>query len=178
MKTKQILSVLKIISWVLFISLCIQAGSIIFSVIYSSFDPATAQNVYLGLNLSNLYQANIGHYLLVVSCLIILPILKAYIFYLVVTVFRTVNLESLFEIKLASLIARISNVAFLIWITLIISSTHTGWLTNNGIEISEIYTRSHNSGGSEFFFLGMILVVISQIFKRGIEIQSENSLTI
>jgi hypothetical protein len=33
-------------------------------------------------------------------------------------------------------------------------------------------------GGPEFLFLGAIVFVIAQVFKKGVEIQSENELTI
>jgi hypothetical protein len=33
-------------------------------------------------------------------------------------------------------------------------------------------------GGSEYLLMAAILVAISQVFKRGVELQSENELTV
>ena len=177
-KTKQILNVLKVVSWVIFFGLCIQTGAIIFTFMYSFFNPLVAQNLHLGLDLSNLYNVDIRNYSFIVSCLIILSGLKAIIFYLVVKIFLTIDFQSPFTLKVASLLARISYVAFAVWILSFISNAYADWLIKNVIEISELNLRNYLGGGSEFFFLGMIVFVISQVFKRGIELQSENELTI
>tara|TARA_R110002020_G_scaffold261331_1_gene475666 strand:- start:2001 stop:2543 length:543 start_codon:yes stop_codon:yes gene_type:complete len=177
-KTKQILGVLKVVSWIIFFGLCIQTGAIIFTFIYSFFNPIVAQNLYLGLDLSNLYNAEIGSYSYIVSSLIILSGLKAYMFFLVVKIFLIINFQNPFKIEIASLIARISYIAFAVWILSVVSNFYMGWLIKNGIGISDVGLQKYMGGSSEFFFLGLIVFAISQIFKRGIELQSENELTI
>lgn len=177
-KTKQILTVLNVVSWVIFIGLCIKTGAIIFTFIYSFFNPIVAQNLHLGLNLSNLYQVDISIYSYILSCLIILSGLKAYNFFLVVKIFQTINFHNPFEIRIASLIAKISYISFSIWILTFVINVYIEWLTTNGIEILQVNLQNYLGGGSEFFFLGMIVFIISQIFKRGIELQSENELTV
>ena len=177
-KTKKILAVLKVVSWIIFIALCIQTGVIIFTFIYSFFNPAVAHNLHLGLDLSALYNADIGNYALIVSSLILLSALKAFIFYLVVKIFLTINFQSPFKIEVASLIARIGYVAIAVWILSVLINAYVPWLVRSGMEISEVNLQNYRSGGAEFFFLGIIVFVISQIFKRGIELESEHELTI
>lgn len=177
-KTKQILDILKVVSWITFFGLCIQTGTIIFTFIYSFFNPSVAQNLDSGLNLSNLYNTNIGMYSYIVSCLIVLSGLKSYIFFLVIKIFQKVDFKNPFKIKLSSLIERISYFAFAVWALSIISNNTTNELIKKGIEISGMHLQKYIGGSSEFFFLGLIVFVISQIFKRGIELQSENDLTI
>ena len=60
----------------------------------------------------------------------------------------------------------------------VICNAYVAWLITNGMEISQANLQSYLGGGSEFFFLGIIVFVISQIFKRGIELESETELTI
>ena len=177
-KTKQILNVLKVVSWVIFFGLCLQTGVIIFTFIYSFFNPLVAENLHLGLDLSNLYNANIGNYSFVVSCLIILSGLKAYIFYLVVKIFLTIDFQNPFTFNLASLLAQISYISFAIWILSVFGNAYADWLIKNVMKTPELNLQNYLGGSSEFFFLGMIVFVISQVFKRGIELQSENELTI
>ncbi|MGV8946827.1 MAG: DUF2975 domain-containing protein [Lutibacter sp.] len=177
-KTKQILAILKIFSWIIFFGLCIQTGAIIFTFIYSLINPLVAQNLYFGLDLSNLYKADIGNYSFLVICLIILSALKAFIFYWVVKIFLTINFQNPFTLKMAALLAKISHIAFRIWLLSVILSLYANWLIKNVMENSELNLQNYLDGGSEFFFLGMIVFVISQVFKRGIELQSENDLTV
>ena len=54
---------------------------------------------------------------------------------------------------------------------------YTGWLVGQGVEMPDI--RHLRLGGADvWLFMGVTLFVIANIFKRGIEIQSENELTI
>lgn len=178
MKTKQTLSVLRVISWTIFFGLCIQTSTILFTFIFSIFNPQAAHNLLLGLDLSNLYGADIGNYSFLVSGLIILSGLKAYIFYLVVKIFISLDFKSPFQNKVTSLLTKIGYIAFSIWIIAVICTTYSNWLIKHGMEISAISVQNHIGGQSELFFLGMIVFVISQIFRRGIEMQSEIELTI
>lgn len=176
--TKQILNVLSVVSWITFIGLCIQTGTIIFNFIYSFSNPLVAENFDSGLDLTNLYNSNIGMYSYIVSFLIILSGLKAYIFFLVIRIFLTVNFKEPFKTKLASLITSISYLAFTVWALSVVSNSSAANLVDKGIDLSVMDLQKYIGGSSEFFFLGMILFIISQIFKRGIELQSENELTI
>ena len=53
----------------------------------------------------------------------------------------------------------------------------TIWLAKQGISMPDIQ-QLHLGGADVWIFMGVILFVISQIFKRGIEIQEENDLTV
>jgi len=50
------LMLITIIIWSIFIGLCIQAGTLLFTFVYSFFKPIVAQNLYEGLNLYPLLQ--------------------------------------------------------------------------------------------------------------------------
>jgi len=54
---------------------------------------------------------------------------------------------------------------------------YTGWLVAKGVKMPD--THHIRLGGADVsLFMSVILFVIAQIFKRGIEIQSENELTV
>jgi hypothetical protein len=95
-----------------------------------------------------------------------------------VKIFLIINFQNPFKIEIASLLVRISYIAFAVWILAVVSNAYMDWLIENGIGISEVSLQKYMGGGSEFFFLVLIVYTISQIFKRGIELQSENELTI
>ena len=51
------------------------------------------------------------------------------------------------------------------------------WLASQGVTMPD--SQHMEIGGADvWLFMGIILLVIAQIFKRGVEMQSENELTI
>ena len=74
------------------------------------------------------------------------------------------------------MIIQISYVALEIGIFAILIKAYCKWLTKNGITITNF--NDFIGGGAGFLFMAGIVFVIGQIFKRGIEMQSENELTI
>ena len=54
---------------------------------------------------------------------------------------------------------------------------YTEWLVRQGVKMPD--TQHLRLGGADvWLFMGVTLFVIAQIFKRGIEIQTENELTV
>jgi hypothetical protein len=54
---------------------------------------------------------------------------------------------------------------------------YVAWFVKQGVKMPEIqYLRI--DGGDVWLFMSVILFVIAHIFKRGIEIQTENDLTV
>ncbi|MOA10052.1 hypothetical protein D3C78_1299230 [compost metagenome] len=102
--------------------------------------------------------------------------LKAYIFYFIINIFLKINFVHPFSKEIASLIDKISYTALLCGIVGIMTDSYTEWLTKNGVELSAV--QKYLGGTSEFLFLAAVVFLIAQIFKKGIELQSENELTI
>jgi len=176
-KTKKILTIMNIISWVVFIGLCIKTGAILYSFFVSLFiNPVAASNLHLGLNLSNLYRFNISHYATIVSLIIFLSGLKAYLFYLLIKIFLKINFVHPFSTEVSLLISRISYVALGIGILTLAGNSYCEWLTKQGVVFPDL--QVYLGGDDEFLLLGGIIFVIAQVFKKGIEIQSENELTV
>ena len=60
-RTKPILRVLYILSWIIFIGVCIEAGGSIFSAFYTLvINPINAQTFWVGNDLSGLYRYDPG----------------------------------------------------------------------------------------------------------------------
>jgi hypothetical protein len=173
MSTKQILGLMKVISWIIFIGLCIKTGAIITSFLISLFiNPEAAQSLYLGLDLSELYKLNIWYFVNTMSFIIILSGQKAYIFYLVIRIFLKVDFNRPFSTMAVSLISKISHVTLGIGIVALVAQNYTKRLLNRGVLVEQ------NWESSDFLFLAGVIFIIALVFKRGVEIQSENELTI
>jgi len=167
---------LNVISWVVFVGFCIQTGALIFNYIFSLFRPVATQNLHLNLNLSAIYGQSLTLYSLLFSFIIALSALKAYVFYLVVRIFMKLNLVKPFSDEVEKLISNISYYAFSIGLIGFIAHQYAKRLLQRGYDIGVI-ERYWNDNGA-YLMMAAILFIIAQIFKKGIEIQNENDLTV
>ena len=87
--TNQILKVLQILSWIIFIGLCIEAGGIAVNTFITLFiNPPGVENFWEGSEyLSSLYSFDRGHFIVITLTMIIVAVLKAIMFYLIVKLF-------------------------------------------------------------------------------------------
>jgi|SRR6185436_9356515 len=176
-RTNGVLTVMHILAWVIFVGLCIKTGAILYSFFVSLFiNPVAAKDLHLGLDLSELKEFSIEHYSVMVSFVVVLWALKAYMFYQVIKIFLYVNLAKPFSSNVALLISRISYVALTIGILAVGMNGYSKWLVKKGVVLHTL--PEYISGGAEFLFFAGIVFIISLVFKKGIEIQSENELTV
>ena len=176
-RTKQVLLILHIIAWIIFLGLCVKTGAIVYSFFVSlAKNPDGAKNLYMGLDLSDLYRFDTGHYVTIVLYIILLSGLKASLFYLVIKIFLKINLVRPFSTEVSCLISKIGQVALGIGILTLVDLGYIAWLTKKGITFPDL--QQYLGGAGEFLLLGGIIFIIAQVFKRGIEIQSENELTV
>lgn len=171
-KTQQVLTVMLILAWVVFVGFMIEAGAILFSYGVSYVNPVAAKDLYRGLNLYNLRQLNFAYYTLAVSFLAALSIMKSWIFFLVIKILTKFSLQNPFTVEVAGRLEKISYVAFGIWLVTMLSNAYTGWLLKKTGELHG------NWLSGEFIFMVGLVFIISKVFRRGVEIQSENDLTI
>ncbi|WP_084123521.1 DUF2975 domain-containing protein [Aquiflexum balticum] len=170
------LMLITIVIWSIFIGLCIQAGAILFTLIYSLFNPIVAQNLYEGLNLSALMEQDIRHYIGLLSLIVAITGLKAYIFYLMIRIFLKINLTHPFSKEVSKLISKIGQVTVEIALFIIFTNAYVKWLSKREFDLPAM--GEYMGGAFEYFLMGIIIYAISKVFKRGLEIQSENELTV
>lgn len=170
------LMLITVIIWSLFIGLCIQAASLLFTFTYSLFKPLIAQDLYEGLNLYPLLKQNIWYYLWVISLLLVIAVQKAYLFYLMIRVFLKINLVHPFSKEISKLITQTSYVTFQIGVTTIFTAGLVKWLVKRDFELPVLV--DYANGAFEYLLMSAIIFAIAQVFKRGVEIQAENELTV
>lgn len=171
-RTEQILTVMPILAWVAFIGFLIEAGIIVVSYGVSCFNPDAAKNLYRGLDLYNLRQFNFWYYTLSVSFMVALSIMKSWVSLLVIKTLSKFNLKNPFTMEVARRLEKVSYVAFGTWLVTMLSNVLTAWL----MKITDELHGNWISG--EFIFEIGLVFIISQVFKRGVEVQSENDLTV
>ena len=171
-KTVAILTAMNVLAWVTFFGLIIKAGAIIFSYVVSITNPEGAKNLYMGLNLSQIRGYDFWHYTGVVSFLIAIALMEAYAAFLVTKVLSKIKLANPFRMEVAQLMEKISIYIFEIWVLVMLYNAHRGWLSKSLHELQTNYISG------EFIFLAGVVFVFSQVFKKGVEIQTENELTV
>ncbi|MGZ3777527.1 MAG: DUF2975 domain-containing protein [Mucilaginibacter sp.] len=171
-KTQRILAILHIMAWIIFVGLCIQTAGTLTSFVVSLYKPGIVDRMYVKLNLSGLQQYDSNAYSVIVGFMISIAAVKAFIAYLTIKIFSTLNLSNPFSAGVAALVERISIVAFVAGLFAIVAASYSDWLGKNGITIS------YNWAAGELLMFAGVIFVIAQVFKRGIELQSEHDLTI
>lgn len=168
-----ILKIMNVIFWIVFIGLCIKTGAIIISFIVSYYVNADgAKNLYLGLNLYDLYVYDKVNYVFTVSLLVVLTALKAYIAYLVIKFFLKFNLSKPFGTELTNLFLQISYVSLGTGILAIIADSYSKWILKKGILIPIDWS------GNEILFFAGVIYLLALVYNKGTELQTENDLTV
>lgn len=171
--TKQIISTAYVVAWIIYIGLCIKAGALIISFIVSLMgNPALAGEIYSDLALSGLRQAGMSHYIGVASLLAAVYCLKAHVFYVLIRILSTLNLNYPFSTRVASLIDTISQLILSMSVLALIAEGYCSWLAKRGLVIAQHW------GSSDYLFMAGVVFIVALVFRRGTEMQAENELTI
>jgi len=170
-KTEQILTVLNILAWVAFIGLSIVAGSIIISYFVSIGNVQAAKNLYKGMELSAYRQHSFEHYTLLVGYKVMLYITQAYIAFLMTRLLSGLNISRPFNPDVVQLMQKISYSILCVWLVAMAYNIHVAIL-------EKIYGVVATYIPGESIFLAGIVYILAQMFKRGVEIQTENELTV
>lgn len=170
------LMLITIVIWSIFIGLCIKAGALLFTFAYSLFNPIVAQDLYEGLNLYELLNKHFWTYIGVMSFIVIIAGQKAHMFYLMILVFLKINLVHPFSKEVSKKISEISYMAFQIGLTIIVAAAYFKWLQKRSFDIPSL--DGYIGGAFEYLLMASLIYAIAQVFKRGVEIQSENELTV
>lgn len=170
------LMLITIIIWSIFIGLCIEAGALLFTFFYSFVKPGVAQDLYEGINLYSLLRQNSWFYVGLVALILSISILKAQLFYKMIRIFLKIDLIHPFSKEIAKLISTLSYITLEIGLLLLITRSFVSWLLMRGLGAEGV--QSYLSGASEYFLLSALIFAVAQVFRRGVEIQKENDLTV
>lgn len=170
-RTEKLLSLMHILAWLVFIGLLIKSGAILFGYILSINNELAAQNLFGGLDLSEYRTYSFIQYTCIIGYKIILFALEAYIAFSVTKLLSGLNLKDPFNRKVQVLMQKISYCIFYLWIIALVHNAHVQFIGAKHNFKMDLFS-------SDFIFLAGIIFIFAQIMKRGIEIQTENDLTI
>ena len=167
---------LKIVAWVIFVGLCIESGGLIVNFIFSIYKPEFVQNLYQKLDLSEMYERSKWAFFSMYSFILVISILKAVLFYVVIILVSKIDLSKPFNSFVSRQISQISYYTLSIGLLSYIaqqsakSLLHYGFVTDN---LNQFWADSQ-----AFILMAAVIYVIATIFKKGIDIQNENDLTV
>lgn len=156
--------------------LCIEAGALLVNFVISMFKPEIINRLYQKLDLMDVYKRSQWAYYCTYTAIIAIAVMKAYLFYAVITLLGKLDLDNPFSTFVADKILTISHVTFSIGIISYVTRKSVERLLEKSYDINDMNGFFIDS--QAFIMMAAIIYVIVVIFKRGIEIQSENDLTV
>ena len=173
-RTEKILAILKVLALITAIGLSFLCGSQLLSLAASFFNPDWAKQVYTtDENLLVLRENNFQYYIYAMSFIIAGSAILAYIWFKVFDLLQSLKMTNPFSMDIAEKIEKIAYSFLSVWIIGYIGKSYLHWVSKkSGISLESLGIRD------EYLFIAGIIYILSQIFKRGIEIQEENQLTV
>jgi hypothetical protein len=167
---------LNLIAWLIFVGLSIEAGGLLVNFIFSVFKPEFVGNLYQKLDLSNLFQQSNLAFYTVYGFILLIAVMKAILFYIVIELLYKLDLAKPFSGFVAKKISQISYTTFSIGILSFIARQYAKNLSQHGYLIGKVNQFWVDS--QAFIIMAAVIYIIATIFKKGIEIQNENDLTV
>ncbi len=171
-----VFTVLKIIAWIIFIGLSIEAGGLIVNFIFSIVNPAFVGKLYQKLDLTEMYARSKWAFYSMYSFILFIAFLKAGLFYKLIMLLNKIDLSKPFSDYAAKQILDISyytfSIGFISYFARQSAKTlqHHGYVTENLGQFWE--------DAQAFILMAAVVYVIAKIFKRGLDLQNENDLTV
>lgn len=167
---------LYIIAWIIFVGLSVEAGGLVVNFFFTLYKPELLQNLYQKLDLTEMYKESSLAFFGIYSFILIISILKAYLFYIVISVMHKMDRLKPFSNFVASQILQISYYTLSIGLLSYIARQLTKNLMHHGFVNDDLNQFWEDS--QAFILMGAVIYIIATIFKRGVDIQTENDLTV
>ena len=174
-RTEIVLIVLKYLALLAAIGFSIECGAQILSFVASFTNPEWAERTYGADPVwFQIRDYDKWYYIQLMSMIITISAFKVWVWYLIFDLLNKLQLNSPFSPFVTKKLESISYVLFGIWAVMtFIGKSYAHYLVKaSGIELPEKYISD------EYLFIAGIVFILSQIFKRGVEMQEENQLTV
>ncbi len=164
------------VAWLIFVGLAIEAGGLIVNFFFSLYKPEYVQNLYQKLDLAEMYKDSRLSFFGIYSFILTISILKAWLFYIVIRLMHKMNLSKPFDSFVAKQISLISYFTLTIGLFSYIARQLTKNLMHHGFVTDSL--NQFWADSQAFILMGAVIYIIATIFKKGVDIQNENDLTV
>lgn len=171
-KTNKLLLIMNVFAWIAFVLLIVKAGAYLVSYGFCISKPIAAKDFYNGMDLSALRDYDFVHFSAHVLMMALVIGFEAYIAYLVIKVLSKIKMAGPFTTEISALLERIGYFIILTWVAAMLYNGHAYWLMKKvpGLQLSMV--------SGEFIVMAGVVFVFTLIFRKGVEIQTENELTV
>ena len=171
-----VFKVMIIVAWIIFVGLSIEAGGLLVNFVFSLFKPEVVKNLYNKLDLSEMYNRSKEVFIMMYSFILVIAILKSILFYTVIQLTSKLDLAKPFSSFVASKIMTICYFTLSIGLLSYVAKEIVQNLMSLGYTIDQLNPYWVDS--QAYILMSAVIYIIATIFKRGIEIQTENDSTI
>lgn len=167
---------LYVVAWLIFVGLSIEAGGLVVNFFFSLYKPDFVQNLYQKLDLIQMYKDSRLAFMGIYSFILIISILKAGLFYIVIRLMHKMDLSKPFNGFVSKQISQISYFTLSIGLLSYIAKQLTKNLSYHGFVTDSLNQFWEDS--QAFILMGAVIYIIATIFRKGVDIQNENDLTV
>lgn len=167
--------ILYVIAWLIFVGLSIEAGGLIVNFFFSIFKPEMVPNLYQKLDLTQMYKNSQIVFFGIYGFILSISVLKAVLFYTVIKLMHTMDRTKPFTTFVSKQILQVSYCAIAIGLFSYIARQIAQNLIHHDFvdRLNPFWVDSE-----AFIFMGAVVYIIAVIFKKGVDIQNENDLTV
>jgi hypothetical protein len=174
-KTETILQVSKFLALTGGIWYAIICGGQLTTLVSSFINPVWAKHTYqVDLDIYGIRDHSVAYFVFAMSLVIVVSAFKSLIWWVVFALLAKLRLQTPFSMEIEQKLERVAYLLLGVWIvSSIFWKIYIYYLVRDtGVQLPPHFN------GDEYLFLAGIMYIISQVFKRGIEIQEENQLTV
>lgn len=167
---------LYVVAWIIFVGLSIEAGGLLVNFFFTLFRPEFVPKLYQKLDLIQMYKESKIAFFGMYSFILSISILKAVMFYIVIRLMHKMDLEKPFNSFVSKQILHISHYTLSIGLLSYFARENVRNLSHHGFvpdNLNQFWVDSQ-----AFILMAAIIYIIATFFKKGVEIQNENDLTV
>lgn len=167
---------LYVVAWLIFVGLSVEAGGLLVNFFFSLYKPEVIQNLYQKLDLIQLYKENRSAFFGTYSFILFISIMKAILFYILIRLMHKMDLSKPFNNFVSRQISLISYYTLFIGLLSYIARAFVENIEHQGVVLDNLDPFLADS--QAFILMGAVIYIIATIFKKGVDIQNENDLTV
>ncbi len=167
-----ILTLLRIAFWFTFIGLLISLLSIIWVLISHHFHWEMPRKYYSGINFTDVFNKDRVSFNVVLTIEFINTFLKLIIIWYSIKILKNLNFQNPFSEVFLSLINKISFAAMIVGILSLFLIGYVEKFVDNKLLLST------QIGDSNYLVIAGIIYIVGQLYKKALDLKSENDLTI
>lgn len=164
------------IFWLIFVGVSIETGGLLVNFIFNIFKPEVVPNLYQKLDLTEMYNSSKLAFFGIYGFILTISIMIAVLIYTVIRLMHKINLTKPYSTFVSKQIFHISYYAVAIGLISYIGKQIVKSLMQHGFvpeNLNDFWIDSE-----AYIFMGAVIYIIAIIFKKGVDIQNENDLTV